>query len=433
MNGAETRRLLLVALLAVVLLPALVATAQDEVSPLSLEFTVYTDGNVKVEYRVESDPAKARVDVELFGSSYSTLVIRDDEGNPLASTLGPSGVTVDSLGATELTATYYTAGLTTKEGPLWAFNVTTPVSSTIVLPSGAAIFDLSHVPEDLGTVGGLQYVKMPPGNLSLYYIIGLPNVQQEALAAIADAQVYIEGEEAAGIVLGGARAELEAAQSLYQQGSYADAEAAAEEAKRLAESAVEAADSASTRISFAADAVQRARSEGRTEGLSEGEAELQSARQLFQEGSYAEAEMTAVGAAQLASTAKAPSYTLLYAAVVMLAAAAAGGYVYMRRVRAAPGAVQQAPVAPAAAAPVQVDLAKIFDRHEDLRLEDKEVLRYLAESGGEAFASEIRERFDLPRSTAWRLIRRLVREGIVEEAKIGNQSLIKVLKEYHRA
>jgi len=425
------RSLLLVGLLAIILLPTTPAAAQDEVTPLSLEFTVYSDGNVKVVYVVESDPTEPRVDVGLFGSSYSTLVIRDDEGNPLASTPTPDGVTVDSLGTTELTLSYYTSTLTVKEGPIWAFNVTTPVESTVTLPKGAAIFDLSHIPIDIGTVGGLWYVEMPTGSLSIYYVIGLPNLQQEAQAAILDAQTYIEGKVAGGYLLAEAQTRLEGAQTLYQQQSYSEARAAAEEAKQVAESTVEAADDASTQIALATDAINRARSEGRTEGLSEAEETLGTASQLYHSGSYQEADSGALLATQLAASAKAPSSALLYVGVVVLVAAAAGGYVYMRKVKAG----TEAPVKPSpspAAGPVEVDLDRIFGEYESLRLEDKEVLRFLAGNGGEAFASEVRDRFDLPRSTAWRLIRRLVREGIVEEVKIGNQSLIRVLKEYHK-
>jgi len=412
-------------------LPTLAAVAQDETVPLGLSLTLYSDGNVKVIYRVESDPSKARVDVDLFGSSYSNLVVRDEDGNPLASTATASGITVDSLGAAELTVSYYTSTLTVKEGPIWAFNITTPVQSTITLPQGAAIFDLSHIPVDIGTVGGLWYVEMPAGGLSIFYVIGLPNVQQEAQAAIQDAQTYIEGKEAEGYVFTGARIKLENAQSLYQQQSYVEAKTAAEEAEQLAASTVTAADDASTQIALATDAVQRARDDRRTNGLSEAEDMLESASQLYQAGSYSEADADALQATQLASSSTAPSNTLLYLGVVVLAAAASGGYVYMKRVKAAPEpTVKPAPASPAT--PTEVDLDRIFDMHESLRLEDKEVLRFLAENSGEAFASEVRDRFDLPRSTAWRLIRRLVREGIVEEVKIGNQSLIKVRKEFHK-
>jgi uncharacterized membrane protein len=412
-------------------LPMLAAVAQNETVPLGLNLTLYSDGNVKVTYRVESDPSKARVDVNLFGSSYGNLVVKDEDGNPLASTATASGITVDSLGAAELTVSYYTSTLTVKEGPIWAFNITTPVQSTVTLPQGAAIFDLSHIPLDIGTVGGLWYVEMPPGALSIHYVIGLPNVQQEAQSAILDAQTYIEGKETEGYVLTGARTKLENAQSLYQQQSYVEAKTAAEEAKQLAASTVASADNASTQIALATDAVKRARDDGRTDGLSEAEEMLGSASQLYQAGSYSEAGADALQATQLAFSSKAPSNTLLYLAVAVLAAAVSGGYIYMKRVKAAPEPIVK-PAAASPATPTEIDLDRIFSRHESLRLEDKEVLRFLAENSGEAFASEVRDRFDLPRSTAWRLIRRLVREGIVDEIKIGNQSLVKVRKEFHK-
>jgi uncharacterized membrane protein len=80
----------------------------------------------------------------------------------------------------------------------------------------------------------------------------------------------------------------------------------------------------------------------------------------------------------------------------------------------------------------EVDLKKLFNKHPNLRLEDREVIRFLAENGGESFATEIRDRFDMPRSSAWRLMRRLVKEGIAEEKKIGNQSLVRILEQYYK-
>jgi len=79
---------------------------------------------------------------------------------------------------------------------------------------------------------------------------------------------------------------------------------------------------------------------------------------------------------------------------------------------------------------VEVDLEVIFGDHADLRMDDREAIRFIAECGGEAFAFEIRERFDIPRSSAWRMIRRLVGMEVVEEVKVGNQSLIKIRKRY---
>lgn len=61
-----------------------------------------------------------------------------------------------------------------------------------------------------------------------------------------------------------------------------------------------------------------------------------------------------------------------------------------------------------------------------LRIDDKDLLDYLCEKQGSAFESEIRNKFVLPRTSLWRLIKRLEREELVEVRKIGGQNLIKL-------
>jgi uncharacterized membrane protein len=43
-------------------------------------------------------------------------------------------------------------------------------------------------------------------------------------------------------------------------------------------------------------------------------------------------------------------------------------------------------------APERFDLGRMFEEHPHLRVDDKEVLRFIAESGGEIFAAELRAR-----------------------------------------
>jgi uncharacterized membrane protein len=78
----------------------------------------------------------------------------------------------------------------------------------------------------------------------------------------------------------------------------------------------------------------------------------------------------------------------------------------------------------------EVDLDYLFDIHDDLREDDRDVIEFLAEKGGEAFAMEIRERFNIPRTSAWRLIKRLERYEIINERKIGGQTLVRIKDEY---
>jgi len=66
-------------------------------------------------------------------------------------------------------------------------------------------------------------------------------------------------------------------------------------------------------------------------------------------------------------------------------------------------------------------------RFEALRSEEIEVIRYLKERGGRALEAELRERFPyIPRTSMWRLVRRLERQGIVQVRKVGLQNVVEL-------
>ena len=399
-----------------------VVLAQDEYTPLSLDLAIYSDGTVKVDFLAETDPTKVRIDFELFGSQYSNLVARDDEGLPLVTAATGTNVIVTCLGAFEVNIQYLTSTLTVKDGALWTLNVSSPSPTRITLPSGAAILDLGDIPTNIGASDGKQYLDFDSGDLSVSYILGLPSIVQEATDAIEAAENYISLRKAAGINLTGPENTLNEAETALASEDYLNAKNTADSALSDAQSIVEEAEDAAIAISQAETAFVSAQEGGRTEGLAEAETALNSAKDSYDEGDYAAAEMEAGQAYQLALSAFEPQSAglLLYIGVLFVVAGAAGGYLYIQRSkeRLPPSLIKK------------VNLDKIFFKFDDLRLEDKEVLRFLAGRNGEAFASEIRDRFDMPRSTAWRLIRRLQEYGLVEETKVGNQSLIRIVSEY---
>ncbi|MBS7623910.1 hypothetical protein KEJ39_09625 [Candidatus Bathyarchaeota archaeon] len=69
----------------------------------------------------------------------------------------------------------------------------------------------------------------------------------------------------------------------------------------------------------------------------------------------------------------------------------------------------------------------------ELRPVEKELLQYLAERGGRALESELRQRFNLPKSSMWRLARRLESMGYIRISKIGVQNEIELLRRLERA
>ena len=74
------------------------------------------------------------------------------------------------------------------------------------------------------------------------------------------------------------------------------------------------------------------------------------------------------------------------------------------------------------------NIKKALNSNPHLMKEDKAVLEFLAERDGTAFEAEMRERFpEMPRTSLWRLIKRLEKLEIVEVKKIGleNQVILK--------
>ena len=64
----------------------------------------------------------------------------------------------------------------------------------------------------------------------------------------------------------------------------------------------------------------------------------------------------------------------------------------------------------------------------ELRPEDKAVLQFMAEKGGKVLESELRQKFPIPRSSLWRLAKRLERMGFVRITKVGIQNEIELVR-----
>jgi uncharacterized membrane protein len=75
-----------------------------------------------------------------------------------------------------------------------------------------------------------------------------------------------------------------------------------------------------------------------------------------------------------------------------------------------------------------LNLETIFKLKPDLREDDKELVKFIFNNNGEALESELRKKFLQPRTTMWRAVKRLEREGIIEIEKKDLQNLVKLRK-----
>jgi uncharacterized membrane protein len=79
-----------------------------------------------------------------------------------------------------------------------------------------------------------------------------------------------------------------------------------------------------------------------------------------------------------------------------------------------------------------VDVEKLFEREKDLRREEVQVIRFLAEKNGTAFEAELYERLDLPRTTTWRLLKRLEKMEVIDIRKSRRQNIVSIKRKYMR-
>lgn len=78
----------------------------------------------------------------------------------------------------------------------------------------------------------------------------------------------------------------------------------------------------------------------------------------------------------------------------------------------------------------QVKVKDIFSEHTDLRQEEKEAIQFLAEKNGRAYEAELYERLNIPRTSTWRLIKRLEKMEIVDITKSRRQNIVTIRQQY---
>ncbi|MGI0069513.1 MAG: helix-turn-helix transcriptional regulator, partial [Nitrosopumilaceae archaeon] len=264
---------------------------------------------------------------------------------------------------------YDTPDLVSKIGKTWTFQVNSTVDFSVLLPKNTVIVGISSPPLNLQIVDNQSLISLPNGTADISYVFGVLGTSQTATLAIQKAHDFIGTVNSEGIPTPLASAKLNDANTAFNQGKYSDAESMANDAKNLA--------------------VQE--------------------------------QQTALSAPK--SSPENNNMPILIAA----GAAAAGttAFIILRKNRAAKPMIIP-PIPQTNYTPP--DKETIFRLKPELRQEDKEMVAFISEKGGRVFESELRKKFLLPRTTMWRAVKRLEREGIVEIEKVDQQNLIKLRK-----
>jgi len=115
---------------------------------------------------------------------------------------------------------------------------------------------------------------------------------------------------------------------------------------------------------------------------------------------------------------------------VPIAAVIAGAAIMIKRKQANSSSVLQSKVTSESQIKTDTtDTENIFNFRPDMREDDKEIIKFISANGGEALESDLRKKFLQPRTTMWRAVKRLERQGVIEISKKDLQNLVKLKKD----
>ncbi len=362
-----------------------IAAEEPEFQVESTNLQVYRDGLVCVTQTLVVNETFPVVTLPLFASSVDNIIVLDENQTFLDYEIDGIDLTVFTLGATSVSLQYDTDSLTRKEFDIWSLIVDTPYNLTVILPEDGEIFYLSEMPASIDTEGNKITLSLFPSQWEISY--RFPSVSP-AEFQVSDIYVTPSDVEAGKEVT----VSVKITNVGEQTGSYT--------------------------LAFV---INQTTEETRTVTLEKGKsttAEFKVTKQTA--GTYnieiaglvsgfTVREATSNGTPSNGESSDPIPVGYLVAVAVAVAVVLLVAFVLVKR---------RGP-----------NVEKIFRAHPHLMKEEKDVIQFLAEKEGKAFEAEIRERFpDIPRTSLWRLIRRLEKLEIVRVKKIGLENQVELIK-----
>jgi hypothetical protein len=462
--------------LAMAIFPALASAQQADYSSESLFVALFANGDALVEYDISiRDPLDEEIRVKLFGGTHvNDLIVVDYEDSLVEYEIGSSQseIILNTPGVENVRISYTTPDLANRNQGIWTFSISASTGFIVRLPPDSVLVNYEPIPAIRFVNGQPLLTFNNPGNVQVSYAIGVLGTEDQANIAIqlAGASIREAGASHQDIVLTEAQGLLDKAVEAREDRRFAEAETLAGQANDAAISAGRNYEGAQAAIGDAESRINQAANEGRN--VAAARQLLDQAKSQFAAGNYLAARSSAEGAAGSIGNTTDPQMPM--PAIIAAAAAAAGGVgaIVFLKMRKRPALQLQRKELPKAnnsgsktatatpkgsevneveqipeAEPIQAGMStepgtipesqldktvlgrivlRILEERAHLRPEDQQVLKYLAEKEGSAFESEIRIRFQLPKTTIWRLVKRLEREELVEIRKAGGQNLIKL-------
>jgi len=401
----------------------------EETTAETLVLTVYTDGFVFVDFSLLVDQTFPTQNITVFGQVLEDLLVVDKDGLPLDYSLNNSILSVFSLGTDETIITYQTQDLTSKEGRYWTLTLIVPINTRIILPEETAIISLNKVPEMIETNNNKVTLLMTSGVIEVTYVVGIIGTQVHAQIVLDDAEAAIMEIKNLGIIVTEAETKLQDAEDAFALGNYAEAETLGNDVKNLVIQINQTATQAQSQIIEAEITIANAENEGRTDGLNDAKDLFDQAKHNFDLGAYLEALSLATQAFSKAEESRISVFdesenllTLEFFGIMVISAVVILGFFFCRS--------RKKPKAEGKKKKRLINSKRIFREHKNLMPEEKQAIQFLVDNNGEAFEAELYDYVKLPRTTTWRMVKRLKGMNIISVTKFRRQNLVRLKTKY---
>jgi uncharacterized membrane protein len=230
-----------------------------------------------------------------------------------------------------------------------------------------------------------------------------------------------------GIILTEAEVKFKEAEHAFSLGNYVETETLANEAKNLAILTNQTANQAMNKIIQAENSILDAKNQRNDSSIDNAQNLLDQAKDAYDVGDYNQALNLANQALfeiENFSHLTSEKFPLLEIfGVIVFSATVVFGFFYFNNNSKKEDQEQNKKKR-------RIDSDKIFRQHKDLISEEKQAIKFLVDNNGEAFEAELYDFVKLPRTTTWRMVKRLKGRGIITVSKFRRQNLVRLKTKY---
>ena len=431
----------------------------------SIFIGILSNGDSIVQYDLRLKNNATQITLPLIGGYINEILVKNYSSKLLGYKFNSvtNEISINSQNESQLRITYQTPDLVSKQERQWRFFMNSAFPFTVKLPNDAVVTNLGEQsPSLIRKLGGQNLLSFDKGKILIDYVIGYAGTREQAIISINSAELDLKNAESdhVGINLDDAKGILNNAKTAVNQSNYIDAERLANNASDLSRNLADSFETSKEVISNATHKVDDARAINKD--TSEASQYLSLSNIEFSQGNYPKALEYATSAINSLDITKqekissSPSSSIYI--VLIPIAASVGVFMFLKykskiipnmlsirtrknrpdsglttnyfkesgRTKEQPPMKGQINNYVTSQSYHRKLVADYIEQKGNLKPDEKEILFYIADKEGAAFEGEIRNKFILPKTSLWRLIKRLEREDMIEVTKIGGQNLIKL-------